>query len=86
MLIRFSKKFFLFALFFYIFAVVFFKWLIMVTFILIALIILCLYSFGDTEGQYLKRIDGRIVKMPPKEGYLYAFLFIALLIYMLFNL
>lgn len=61
----------------------------MITFILIALIILCLYflySFGDTEGQYIKRIDGRIVKMPPKEGYLYAFLFIALLIYMFFNI
>jgi hypothetical protein len=61
----------------------------MVTFILIALIILCLYflySFGDTERHYLKRIDGRIVKMPSKEEYLYAFLFIASLIYMFFNL
>lgn len=61
----------------------------MITFVLIALIILCiyfLYSFGDTEGQYIKRIDGRIVKMPPKEGYLYALILIALIIYMLFSL
>lgn len=61
----------------------------MITFILIALIILCiyfLYSFGDTKGHYLKRIDGRIVKMPQKEEYSYAFILIALIIYMLFSL
>ena len=62
----------------------------MVTFIMLAaLIILCiyfLYSFGDTKGHYLKRIDGRIVKMPQKEEYSYAFILIALIIYMLFSL
>lgn len=62
----------------------------MVTFtMLVALIILCiyfLYSFGDTKGHYLKRIDGRIVKMPQKEEYSYAFILIVLIIYMLFSL
>lgn len=56
---------------------------------LVALIILCiyfLYSFGDTKGHYLKRIDGRIVKMPQKEEYLYALTLIALIMYMLFSL